>query len=46
MAARSFATTLATAEDIARVLADVRSAVPTAAGGVVFVSGALTQQVG
>jgi small ligand-binding sensory domain FIST len=46
MAARSFATTLTTAEDIARTLADAKSAVPSASGGVIFVSGALTQQVG
>jgi small ligand-binding sensory domain FIST len=54
MAARSFATTLATAEDIARALAEAKGAVAsassggaaTASGGLVFVSGALTQQVG
>lgn len=46
MAARSFATTIATAEDIARTLADAKGSVPSAAGGVIFVSGALTQQVG
>lgn len=46
MAARSFATTLATAEDIGRALADVKGGVASPAGGVVFVSGALTQQVG
>lgn len=46
MTARSFATTLATAEDINRALADAKSGVASPAGGVVFVSGALTQQVG
>jgi small ligand-binding sensory domain FIST len=46
MAARSFATTLATAEDISRALADVKGGVASPSGGLVFVSGALTQQVG
>jgi small ligand-binding sensory domain FIST len=45
MAARSFTTTLAIAEDLARPLTEVKASVGSAAGGVVFVSGALTQQV-
>ncbi|MFT3769461.1 MAG: FIST C-terminal domain-containing protein [Minicystis sp.] len=46
MAARSFSTTFNSAEGLARSLAAVRAEVGAPAGGLVFVSGALTQEVG
>jgi small ligand-binding sensory domain FIST len=45
MAARSFCTPINTADALARALAAVRAEVSTPAGGLVFVSGALTQEV-
>lgn len=46
MAARSFCTMVGSADSLARTLAGVRSEVPTPAGGLVFVSGAVTQDLG
>lgn len=44
MAARSFTLTAALPEDLARSLAEARSHVPSPAGGIIFVAGALAQQ--
>jgi small ligand-binding sensory domain FIST len=45
MSARSFCTTTSQPETLARTLKDTRNAVPAASGGLVFVSGALIQQL-
>ena len=45
MAARSFNTTVTTLDTLARPLAAARADVSTPAGGIVFVSGALTQEL-
>jgi len=45
MSARSFSTTVSTPDALARSLAAARAEVSSPAGGVVFVSGALTQEV-
>lgn len=46
MAAQSFSTTLGTPDALARALSATRASVSAPAGGLVFVSGALTQEVG
>src|SRR5512140_3798475 len=46
MAARSFSTTINAPDGLARSLAAARAEVASPAGGVVFVSGALTQEIG
>jgi small ligand-binding sensory domain FIST len=45
MAAQSFSTTLGTPDALARALAAARASVSAPAGGLIFVSGALTQEV-
>lgn len=45
MAARSFSTTVGTSDGLARMLAAARSDVGSPAGGLLFISGALTQEV-
>src|SRR3954463_16037253 len=45
MAARSFCTMVNTADGLLRVLAGVRSDVPSPSGGVIFVSGAASQDL-
>ncbi|APR87310.1 hypothetical protein A7982_12659 [Minicystis rosea] len=46
MAARSFSTTINSADALARSLAAARAEVTSPAGGLLFVSGALTQEIG